>query len=173
MRNLPPYEAKLAVGIWHYTATFDDLVRTQANGTPLTHQGSSGVYAIGDAVVSKNQDGRELRVFGQVGSGDPRVNRFGLYTGGGVDLAGVIPGRRQDEIGFGLAAARNGSPFIAQQRQNGQRVERSEVTLELGYRSPINSRLNVQPDLQYVFHPNTDPRVPNALVTLIRLELQL
>ena len=123
--------------------------------------------------MSKNQDGRELRVFGQVGSGDPRVNRFGLYTGGGVDLAGVIPGRRQDEIGFGLAAARNGSPFIAQQRQNGQRVERSEVTLELGYRSPINSRLNVQPDLQYVFHPNTDPRVPNALVTLIRLELQL
>jgi porin len=171
--QLPPYEAKLAVGIWHYTATFDDLVRTQGNGTPLTHQGSTGVYAIGDAVVSKNEDGRELRVYGQVGSGDPRVNRFGLYTGGGVDLAGVIPGRRQDEIGLGLAAAHNGSQFIALRRQNGQRVERSEVTLELGYRSPITSRLNVQPDLQYVLNPNTDPRVPNALVTLIRLELEL
>jgi porin len=171
--QLPPYEAKLAVGIWHYTATFDDLVRTQGNGTPLTHQGSSGVYAIGDAVVSKNEDGRELRVFGQVGSGDSRVNRFGLYTGCGVDLAGVIPGRRQDEIGLGLAAARNGSQFIEQRRENGQRVDRSEVTLELGYRSPITSRLNIQPDLQYVFHPNTDPRVANALVTLIRLELEL
>lgn len=87
--------------------------------------------------------------------------------------AGLIPGRRQDEIGLGVAAAHNGSPFIEQRRKNGQRVERSEVTLELGYRSPIASRLNVQPDLQYVFHPNTDPRLPNALVTLIRLELEL
>ena len=171
--QLPPYEAKLAVGIWHYTAAFDDLVRNQANGTPLTHQGSSGAYAIGDAIVSKKEGGHELRVFGQVGLGDSRVNRFGLYTGGGVDLAGVIPGRHQDEIGLGVAAAHNGSQFIEQQRKNGQRVDRSEVTLELGYRSPITSWLNIQPDLQYVFHPNTDPRVANALVTLIRLELAL
>jgi porin len=171
--QLPPYEAKLAVGIWHYTATFDDLVRTQGNGTPLTHQGSSGAYAIGDAIVSKREGGHELRVFGQLGLGDSRVNRFGLYTGGGVDLAGVIPGRHQDEIGLGLAAAHNGSQFIAQRRKNGQRVDRSEVTLELGYRSPITSWLNIEPDLQYVFHPNTDPRVANALVTLIRLELAL
>ena len=171
--QLPPYEAKLAVGIWHYTATFDDLVRTQGNGTPLTHQGSSGVYAIGDAIVSKTDPGRELRVFGQVGLAASRVNRFGLYTGGGVDLAGVIPGRRQDEIGLGLAAARNGSQFIEQRGRDGQRVDRSEVTLELAYRSPITTWLNIQPDLQYVFHPNTDPRVANALVTLIRLELAL
>jgi porin len=169
--QLPPYEAKLAVGIWHYTASFDDLVRTQGDGTPLTHHGSSGAYAIGDAIVYRDDSGPEVRVFGQVGLGDSRVNRFGLYTGAGVDLASVVPGRKQDEIGLGMAAAHNGSPFIAQQRQAGQRVDRSEVTLELGYRSPMTSWLNLQPDLQYVFHPNTDPRLANALVTLIRLEL--
>jgi len=169
--QLPPYEDKLAVGIWHYTASFDDLVRTRADGTPLTHQGSSGAYVIGDAIVYKNEFGRQMRVFGQIGLGDSRVNRFRLYTGGGVDLAGWIPGRRQDEIGFAVAAAHNGSQFIEQQRQAGQLVDRSEVTLELAYRSSITSWLNIQPDLQYVFNPNTDPRVGNALVCLIRIEL--
>ncbi|HVT17794.1 MAG TPA: hypothetical protein VHQ90_16650 [Thermoanaerobaculia bacterium] len=47
------------------------------------------------------------------------MNRFGLYTGGGVDLAGVVPGRKQDQIGFGIAAAHNGSQFVARQRQMG------------------------------------------------------
>ena len=169
--QLPPYEAKLAVGMWHYTASFDDLVRRRGNGTPLTHQGSSGAYVIGDAIVYKNELGRRLRVFGQVGLGDSRVNRFGLYTGGGVDLAGWIPGRKQDEIGFGMAAAHNGGQFIEQRRQAGQHVDRSEVTLELAYRSRITSWLNIQPDLQYVFNPNTDPRVANALVCLLRIEV--
>jgi porin len=169
--QLPPYDAKLAVGLWHYTATFDDLVRTRGDGTPLIHRGSSGAYVIGDAIVYKTGSGRQVRVFGQIGLGDSRVNRFGLYTGGGVDLAGWIPGRKQDEIGFGVAAAHNGSPFIEQQRQTGQRVDRSEVTLELAYRSPITSWLNLQADLQDVVHPNTDPRVANALVSLIRIEV--
>ena len=169
--QLPPYEAKLAVGVWHYTASFDDLVRTRADGAPVTHQGSSGAYVIGDAIVYKSQLGRQLRLFGQLGLGDPRVNRFGRYTGGGVDLAGLFPGRQQDEIGFGIAAAQNGSQFIEQRRQADQRVDRSEVTLELAYRSPLAAWLNIQPDLQVVVHPNTDPRVANALVGLIRVEI--
>ena len=169
--QLPPYEAKLAVGVWHYAASFDDLVRTRADGAPVTHQGSSGAYVVGDAIVYKSRLGRQLRLFGQVGLGDPRVNRFGRYTGGGADLAGLFPGRQQDEIGFGIAAAQNGSQFIEQRRQAGQRVDRSEVTLELAYRSPLTAWLNVQPDLQVVVHPNTDPRVAKALVGLIRVEI--
>ena len=169
--QLPPSEAKVAVGVWHYTASFQDLSRTQGNGTPVIHHGSTGAYVIGDAIVYRDEGGRQLRVFGQVGLGDRRVNRFGLYTGGGVDLVGAIPGRKTDEIGFGVAAAHNGSHFVEQQRKTGQRVDRSEVTLELAYRAPITSWLSIQPDLQYVFNPNTDPRLPNALVGLIRVEL--
>lgn len=169
--ELPPYEAKLAIGVWHYTARFNDLSKTRGDGTPVAHAGSTGVYVIGDATVYKDDAGRQLRVFGQVGLGDPRVNRFGLYTGGGVSLMGAIPGREKDAIGFGVAAAHNGSHFIDQQRQAGQRVDRVETTLELTYLAPITSWLSIQPDVQYVFNPNTDPRVPNALVGLIRIEM--
>ena len=61
---------------------------------------------IGDAVVYKDDVGRELRAFGQVGLGDPRVNRFGLYTGGGVSLTGAIPGRQKDQIADAMEAGR-------------------------------------------------------------------
>ena len=154
--QLPPYDAKLAVGVWHYTAP---------------RHGSSGAYVIGDAIVHQDKLGREIRIFGQAGLGDSRVNRFGLYTGGGVTLTGLIPGRKDDEIGFGVAAAHNGNPFIDQQRQAGQPVDRSEVTLELAYRAALTSWLNTQADLQYVINPNTDPQVANALVSLIRVEV--
>jgi porin len=169
--QLPPYEAKLAVGVWHYTASFQDLSRTRADGTPVTHNGSSGAYVIGDTIVYKNDIGHEVRMFGQVGLGDPRVNRFALYTGGGVGFTGVIPGREKDQIGFGVAAAHNGSHFLERQRNLGQRVDRTEVTLELAYLTSLTSWLSIQPDLQYVVNPNTEPRVRNALVGLIRVEL--
>lgn len=168
--QLPPYDAKLAI-VWHYTASFPDLSKTRGDGTPVLHDGSTGAYVIGDAAVYKDEVGHKLRVFGQVGLGDSRVNRFGLYTGGGVSLAGAIPGRENDQIGFGVAVAHNGRHFIDQQRQAGQRIDRVETTLELTYLAPITSWLSIQPDVQYVINPNTDPRVPNAVVGLIRIEL--
>ncbi len=171
--QLPPYEAKLAVGVWHYTASFQDLSKTRGDGTPVTHDGSSGGYVIGDAMAYKDDVGHRLRVFGQVGLGDSRVNRFSLYTGGGVSFAGAIPGRDNDQVGFGVAAAHNGRHFIDQQRKAGERVDRAETTLELTYLARIASWVSIQPDLQYVFNPNTNPRVPNALVGLIRIELAL
>lgn len=125
----------------------------------------------GDTVVRKWSDGRELRVFGQAGAGDPRVDRFGWYTGGGVDLAGAIPGRPNDEVGIALAMARNGSHFIDLQRRTGQPAGKAETTIELAYLAQLAPWLHIQPDVQYVFNPNTDPRVPNALVGLLRVEL--
>jgi porin len=169
--HLPLSEVKLAVGVWHYTASLSDLSRTRGDGTPVTHDGSSGGYVIGDATVYEDDVGRRLRVFGQVGLGDARVNRFGLYTGGGVSLEGAIPGRAHDQVGFGVAAAHNGGHFIDQQHKAGARVDRVETTLELTYLASLASWVTLHPDLQYVFKPNTSPRTPNALVGLIRIEL--
>jgi porin len=169
--QLPPYDAKLAFGVWHYTASFPDLSRTREDGSPVPHRGSSGAYAIGDAVVSKGSGGRELRVFAQAGAGSSRVDRFGGYTGGGLDLAGAIPGRADDEIGIAVARAWNGDSYLDLQERTGQPVARAETTVELAYLAQVKSWLHVQPDVQYVFRPNTDPRTPNALVALLRVEL--
>ncbi len=99
------------------------------------------------------------------------MNRFAYYTGGGLALSALIPGRNEDEFGIAVAAARNGNPFIEAQHNQGIRERRSETTLELTYLAQFGSHLAVQPDLQLVMNPNTDPAIRNAVVFMLRFEV--
>jgi porin len=167
------YAAKLAVGAWYYTARFDDLTRTRPDGQPARRRGSRGFYLLADQTVYQNNhdSNQQVMLFGQLGIGDPRVSRFAYYTGGGLTFAGFIPRRDQDELGFAVAAAHNGSPFIESQRKQGIHEKRSEVTLELTYLAQLGAHLAVQPNLQFVMNPNTDPMIKNAVAFILRFEL--
>ena len=70
-----------------------------------------------------------------------------------------------------VAAAHNGTPFIQAQQQMPNR--RSEVALELTYLAQFGAHLAIQPDLQFVINPNTDPRIKNAVAFMLRFELSL
>ena len=61
--------------------------------------------------------------------------------------------------------------FIDQQRAMGTRVKGVEVALEGTYLMQLTPWLAIQPDVQYVLHPNTDPTIRNALVAFLRFEL--
>jgi len=166
--GLPPYTAKIALGSWHYTGKYPDLSETTPDGQPVEHQGSSGAYVLADQTLyaDSKRPTRRLTAFGQLGVGDARVNHFASYTGAGIVMSAPLMGRDNDELGVAIAAAHNSSHFAAQQS-----VGRMETTLECTYLAPITSRLAVQPDLQYVIHPNTDPARKNALVASLRFEL--
>jgi len=170
-----PYTGKLALGAWYYSATFDDLTKVHPDGRPVRHRGSSGFYVLADQTVYQdiNHPDRRLALFGQLGIGDPHVNRCAYYTGGGLTVSALIPGRDQDEFGVAVAGAVNGTQFMKAQRNQGLREQRSEVTLELTYLAQFGSHLAVQPDLQVVMNPNTDPRIKNAVAFLLRFELSL
>jgi porin len=169
------YTGKLAVGGWYYSASFDDLKKVRSNGEPVRHRGSGGGYLLADWTVYKdaNVPDRQAALFGQFGVGDPRVNRFAYYTGGGLTITALIPGRTQDELGLAVAAAHNGSEYMAAQRKQGLGVQRSEVALELTYLAPLGAHLAVQPDVQFVINPNTDPKLRNALAFMLRFEVSL
>ena len=51
--------------------------------------------------------------------------------------------------------------------------QRSEVTVELTYLAQFGSHMAVQPDLQFVLNPNTNPRIKDAVAFLLRFELSL
>ncbi|HKA32611.1 MAG TPA: carbohydrate porin, partial [Candidatus Binatia bacterium] len=129
------YRGKVAAGAWYYTASFDDLKELRPNGKPVRHRGSGGAYLIGDWIVYQDakEPDRQATLFGQFGMADPQVNRFAYYTGGGATITALIPGRNQDQLGIGVAAAHNGAEFMSAQRKQGLGVERSEVALELTY----------------------------------------
>ena len=170
---LGEYDAKVAIGGWHYTAIFNDLSETQPNGQPVQHRGSSGFYVLADQLLYRNPDqpDRKLTGFVQGGVGDYRVDRFGAYLGTGLTAVSVLPGRPTDELGLALAYARNGSHYMSAQLTQGLPVTRAEKTIELTYLIQANSWLAFQPDLQYVITPNTTPAIPNAFAFQLRIEM--
>jgi porin len=170
---LGEYDAKVAIGGWYYTATFDDLSETQAHGQPVQHRGSSGFYLLTDQLLYRNPDHpeRKLTGFVQAGFGDYRVNRFGAYLGTGLIAVGVLEGRPTDELGIALAYARNGSHYMSAQPVQDAPVTSTEKTIELTYLIQVNSWLALQPDLQYVITPNTTTAIPNAWAFQLRIQM--
>jgi porin len=172
--NLPLYDGKIAVGAWYYTARFNDLGAVTSAGTPVSRRGSDGAYVIMDHTLLRGADASKQRLAGflQLGAADQQVNRFGVYIGAGLVATGALPGRPDDELGLAAAMARNGSHYLAGQIIAGQPVDAAETAIELSYLSQATSWLAVQPDAQYVLHPNTNPRVRNATVVQLELEMK-
>ena len=165
--ELAPYQDKYALGLWHYTAIFQDM------STPEVHRGSNGGYLLVDRLLTRGQRDEAVKAAGflQLGLGDARVNRFGSYVGAGAHLSSFSQARSKDEIAVAIASARNGSHYMDEQTQLGTPAARTETILELTYMAPVSDAIALQPDLQYIVHPNTDPALRNALNLLVRLEV--
>jgi porin len=165
--GLSPYEGKVAIGGWYYTAQFDDL------SEPVRRRGSSGVYLLTDEQLYRGDPASrpQIHAFGELGVGDSRVNRFGYYAGAGIVFSGLLPALENDELGFAAAIARNGSHYIELQRRDANPVAGTETALELTYLLQISKHWSFQPDLQYVMRPGTDPTRKDALAAALRFEL--
>jgi porin len=119
----------------------------------FSDSGSSGAYVVGDQMIS-----RRIAAFGQLGIDRSRDDRFARYTGIGLVMSAPLRGRDNDELGLALASARN-------------RSSDRETTVEFTYLAPITSHVAIQPDLQYVIHPNTSRTTKNALVVMLQFEI--
>jgi porin len=172
--GLPPYDDKVAVGTWYYTASLNDLSSVNSSGAPVRREGEGGAYVLLDRSLYKSQDDPKRRVTGfvELGIADQLVDRFGSYIGAGVTVAGLIRDRPDDELGLAMAMARNGSHYIESQQVAGLPVTAAETVIELSYLAQIASWLAMQPDLQYVNHPNIDPRLNGAVVAQLQFELR-
>ena len=171
--SLAPYDDKLALGAWRYTSRFPDLSDTDGAGNALMRRGSSGAYAVGERLLigGDGASGKRLSAFAQAGIADARTNRFGSYFGAGLVGSGLGWGqvKDSDQIGVSIAHARNGSHY--RRAQAAQGVTRAETTIELSYLTQVSKYLTVQPDLQHVIHPDTDPSIASAWVVQLRFEL--
>ncbi len=170
---MPEYAGKIALGTWFYTAEFDDLTRVDNAGNPVQIHGNHGMYVLAEQTIYHEKDDplQNLTLFVRFGFADKRINRFNFYTGGGAVYKGLIPGRNTDEIGLAIAGAHNGSEYKTAQIRAGIPVDDSEWNLEATYRAQITKRFAVQPDIQYIMNPDTNPLVKDALAIGIRFEI--
>ncbi len=82
----------------------------------------------------------------------------------------ALVSRPNDELGLALAYARNGSQYESSQQMQGIPATNAEKTIELTYLIQLNSSFALQPDLQYVISPNTNPTIRNAFAFQLRIE---
>ena len=166
---------KVLGGYWVYSEEFDHLTQTDAQGMPLRQDGNDGFYFLAEQrVFSEAEDPEQgLSVFARYGTAEDDFNQFKSYLGLGAVYTGPIPGRDEDQLGFAIASAENGSPYKRALAAEGSFAESRETSLELTYRAQVTPWLALQPNIQYVINPGTDPMLDDALVVGLRAEIGL
>jgi porin len=168
-----PRLQKLALGVWQYTAEFDDL-RADADGMPIDRRTNRGVYVLGDAALipapqsAQGDAAPRLSAFVRLGVANGDLNRFDRYLGAGLVLRGLFG---EDELGIAIAQAYNGDAYRSLLAQVGMPTDEVETNIELTWRIPVAEWLALQPDIQYIINPGTDPQLRDALVVGLRFEL--
>jgi porin len=151
-------DAQASFGAWRYTAAFDPP------GEPGRRQhGWAGAYAF---VQGPLGGAGRWQGWARAGIADPKVSLVANYLGAGVVRAGPLPGRPDDRLGFAVAHAGLAGPI---RRRDG--LPAAETTLEVTYLAPVTAHVAVQPDVQYVVHPASQPGLKDALVIGLRLSL--
>ncbi|MDV6331218.1 carbohydrate porin [Asticcacaulis sp. 201] len=105
----------------------------------------------------------------RAGKANHDIQSIESYLGGGLVWTGPSASRASDAVGFAVAHADFGRPYVMAAGMD----LKPEITLELTYRYAISDGLAVQPDVQYIRHPSGDPQVDDALVVGARLKVGL
>ena len=158
---------RAALGLWRYTSDFEKINEFNG-GQPATGSGNQGVYAFVDAPIYRSNNGVWMNAFGRYGIANEELNQLSNYLGFGLVAGGLVPSRPEDTLGLAVAMATNGDDYKA---LNGGLVTDQETAIELTYSTQITDNFRIQPDIQYIINPGTDPSLDNALVVGVRFEL--
>lgn len=126
---------------------------------PLNHKGNWGLYGVADQTIWKG-DARSLNVFLRGGFSPANRNLVSYYADGGFGLKGLFAGRPDDKLTLGVAYAKISRDAVAADREAAllsgtpYAVRSNEVVYELSYTAQITPWWTLQPDLQYIVHPN-------------------
>lgn len=161
---------KAAIGVWGYTARFDDVAATAPDPAG---RGNTGAYVFVEhpLVGTRADDPQGLAGWLRVGVADARFNAIGSYFGGGLVYTGLFRGRKDDQAGISFAAANFGDRYRQGRTLAGDLTGRREIVLEAAYHTVLAPWLSVQPDVQYVINPGGDSRLRNAVVLGARIKI--
>jgi porin len=175
----------LKLGGWGHFGQFDDqrfavggalLADPTGSGVPLKHRGNTGVYAVIDQQLYRPKDGDAqsgISVFSRMSASPSDRNLVDAYIDGGIVFAGLIPSRPDDRFGASFIYSKFSDNIRAFDRDTvlftGMPVpiRDFEMNVELTYRAQIVNGWTVQPNLQYILHPNGDA-TKNAMVMGVR-----
>ncbi len=154
------------LGWWYHTAEFDDVRDRDENENPIRHSDNYGLYFIADQMLIPGEGKKGLGAFFQIGGVPSDRNEVDLYVGGGIHYQGIIPAREDDILGLAVAHA-----SISEDLRDIEKMDSHETAVELTYRAQIFPWLAIQPGVQTIFNPGADPDLDNAVVSIVRFQI--
>ena len=168
------------IGVTTDTSSYKDLLY-DANGVPFPvsghppakHGGRHSVYLLADQMLARNGDGPEngLVVLGGFVASDNATSTISRFAFAGIRDQGLVAGRKNDVAGLMLAHANISNRLTTQQELTGDPLQTGEWVFEGMYRIAVANGVTVQPDVQYLVHPNAQKSIPNALALATRVEI--
>jgi hypothetical protein len=176
-------------GVYKLGATATPDVRYTNPATGQLYHGDYNIYATVEKTVyhpeveESTRDPKDLKemkeketldskkgldlLFEFVGApGDRNALQYEFTTG--ARYTGLIPGRDEDKVGFGLIYSDNGSAFSQANTNGGGPGLGGETTLELDYQYNPAPWLSIQPDAQYIIDPGGNSHRDDILVVGLR-----
>lgn len=151
------------VGAWHHSAN------TFSEGQTIGHKNVQGIYFIADYQFfrEKSTKPQGLGAFLQMGMTSKNCNHIRSYIGAGLVYHGLIYNRDNDDFGIAI-----GNAFLGNSVNTSNQLK-YESAIEITYKVILNSHFMVQPDIQYIINPGGSGNIKNALVSTLRLKLEL
>ncbi|HOF17283.1 MAG TPA: carbohydrate porin [Phycisphaerae bacterium] len=153
-----PLQGTYRAGLWYDPREKD---RLDGNGS---ERDDAGFYLSFDQQVWRERavegDSQGLGVFARYGWADDDVNEIKCFWSTGASYQGLLPGRDDDVLGFGVA-----------QGGLSERAGHSashETAMELFYNVQVTPWFQIGPSVQYVFNPGGDRTAGDAVVTGLR-----
>lgn len=166
-----PRNGKWTLGVWRYTAHFNDVLDRDIDGQPIQKL-SRGIYTTVEQVLQHNPitntDG--LIGFVRVGKNDGDTTQFDMAWSAGLLLQGLLSDREQDLLGIGIAQERNGSKY---RQMAGNTLPVYERSLEMTYRYQVRPGIVLQPVVQYLLNHSNDPAQNKSWWLGTRLQAEL
>jgi porin len=172
----------IKVGAWRH---FDDFAAV-GGADPRRLRGDWAGYAVIDGPIwrSSSGGGRALNGFVRASASPSARNQIDRYVDAGLALSAPFAARAQDHLGLGVAwarvspSARAATGTMSPPGAASGPVLDYEAVVELTYQAVVRTNFSVQPDIQYVVHPNggrslLDPtrKAKDALVAGLRTSL--
>lgn len=164
--------SKYAIGVWRYTARFDDLTDKDITGAPLKRI-NHGIYALIEQSVyhEKDDPSQGMTVFVRGGITVNSINHIDRYIGAGLKYKGLFQGRDSDQVGLGVARVYSGNKYKQSLVAAGIQVQNAETAVEITYRAQLTPYLAIQPDMQFIANPGLYPAVKDSWIAGSRLEI--
>jgi porin len=141
---------KIALGTWSYTHT----------------DASSGTYILIDQALTE-----QVSAFVRAGFTAGQAHEVESNLSGGLTCRGLLPSRENDIFAVGATSVSASATYRAQQESSGTAISERETTIEVSYRAKLFRGVFLQPDYQYVDHPDFSKENPYAQTLGARLEL--